>query len=239
LNYINIDRVDSLLDEPPIIKFLNELTFPCVSSGFSYIRILNASIVTAKIDVYIDDTPIAKNLVYKDFSNYFPILNGMHNIRIYLSNNLNTPIFQLNANIAGGKVLTLPLEGNLDDLALHSVEEDLSQRIYPDRATFRIVNLTREQISIDVKTVRTQEQVYNNILSPKGVSEYTLVYIGEYRISINLKGQEIYQLVQNIPIYPSSIYALYIVGSLNPNSLLRPLEIAKISEGSVIIRPCL
>lgn len=233
-------QIYSSPEEGTAIQFIQELGSPCIASFFSFIRIFNACPEAPVINVYVNDVLIAKNLRYKDFSHYIPIPKGLHNIKIYLSNNQDNPILKLNGvDIIGGEPITFCLVGALNSLKLISIIDDIKQKIYPDRTVVRIVNLTLDPLTIHI--LLKPNALYRD-LSPGYSTEYITTGAGNYGFKFYLANKEAIPLSITASLRSGRIYTLYAVGSLDPESQIYKsgslLEIIKSVDGNTIFKPC-
>lgn len=216
---------------------------PCVNSSFTFVRIFNAITEPIRITVYIGDIEVTRNLQYKGFSYYLPIPKGNSTIRVYSDNNRDTPILELNnVDIPTNQAVTIPIWKVRESLQAIILIDDVTQRVYPDRYVFRIINLSPDDLTINVSTPELNYYVTRSL----GSGEYEGYLVRDPSTStfeFNMPSKvDLRPIRITLNHRASRIYTEYIVGSIDLYSQTYqkgyPLEIVLSVDGNTVIRQC-
>ena len=154
---------------PNLYKFITEELFlPCIPYNTSLVRCFNALPIETKLDVYIDDELLGKDLSYKQFSYYIPVLESKtHNIKVFISGENNTPIIDKQIQLHQSYVETLSIVGSIESPDILAVVGNPTQQPYPDKSVIRYANLSQSNIVINVS-------LNNNVIQsgPLNINEY-------------------------------------------------------------------
>lgn len=236
--------LNEVADPPGAFGLVQSVGKLCVNSSFTFVRILNAITEPIKITVYIDDIEVARDLVYKGVGYYLPVPKGSHVIRVYSDNNKNTPIIELNnVDIPTSQAVTIPVWKGKESLQIIILVDDVNQRIYPDKYVFRIVNLSPDDLSINISTPELNYHVSRGLDS----GEYEGYFIRdpskslfEFTMPSKVGLRPVRATLNHLA---SRIYTEYIVGTIDLNTETYqkgyPLELVVSVDGNTIIRPCL
>jgi Domain of unknown function (DUF4397) len=235
--------LNEIADPPGAFGIVQSVGKPCVNDNFTFVRILNALIEPIDITVYVGDIQVARNLKYKEVSYYLPIPKGNNNIRIYSSTKLDTPLIELNnLDIPTNQAVTIPIWKNKDSMQAMIMVDDVTQPIYPDRYSARIVNLSPDPLTLNVSAPELNYNLSRSLDS--GEYEGYFIrdpgkYFFEFRMPSNVGLRPINVSLNNMA---SRIYTQYIVGTIDlytkeyQNGY--PLELVVSTDGNTIIRRC-
>jgi hypothetical protein len=236
--------LNEIADPPGTFGLVQSVGKLCVNSSFTFVRILNVITEPIKITVYIDDIEVARDLVYKGVGYYLPVPKGKHVIRIYSDNNKNTTIIELNnVDIPTNQAVTIPVWKAKESLQIMILVDDVNQKIYPDKYVFRIVNLSPDNLSINISTPELNYHVSRSLDS----GEYEGYFVRDPSKSLfefTLPSQVGLRPVRaTLNHLASRIYTEYIVGTIDLNTETYqkgyPLELVVSVDGNTIIRSCL
>lgn len=188
----------------------------------SYIRILHASPGAPAVDIYVNNTPIIRNLGYKQFSNYLPIVPGTYNIKVYAVGTTSNPVLSTNMFIPGVSILTIAAIGIFPNISLLTVADKSNVPLVPGKGEIRFVHLSPDTPAVDV-TLPDGKVLFKNA-AYKQIKEYILVDPGNYTLQLKAAGTDKIVLhVPNIRIRPRQYYTVYAVGLLSGNPPLQAL----------------
>jgi len=230
-------------DTPGLYQFLTkELSLPCIAYNTSLIRVFNAIPSDIKLDVYLDGDLIAKELEYKKFSYYIPILEAeVHNIKVFISSKTDTPIIDTQVQLYQANVETLALIGSIESPDILSILGEPIQQPYPNNSVIRYANLSNNNLVVNVL-------LNDSIISstPLNINEYNryslldpILYNFQFELNDN-KESNIQTSVSHI-LKPTRIYTFYLVGCLDPTSPIHsnyPLELVISVDISSLIKQC-
>lgn len=192
----------------------------------SFIRVLHASPKSPSVDIYINNIPAIRNLRYRGFTEYLPILAGNYNIKIYPAGNKTNLILEQNLTIAPNKILTIAAIGrNPNTLSLLPIL-DPKMNIDNSKVYLRLAHLSPNTPPVDIVT-STGATIFKNV-SYKQLQGYIPLPPGIYSVDVRLANTTTSILyVPNIKLSANKFYTIYAVGLLNdepPLQVLIPLD---------------
>ena len=231
------------LDNPSLFQFLTEeLNLPCISYNTTLVRVFNALPSEDKIDVYLDDDLLAKELSYKQFSYYVPVLEAdIHNIKVFVSGASGEPILDTPVKIHQSNIETLAIVGTIQNPSVINVVGEPTQPSYHNKALVRYANLSQNNLNINVL-------LNDNIIQsgPLSINEYTsysllnpIMYTFQFALNDNSNNN--FQTSATHILKPTRIYTFYLVGSLDTKSqthLNYPLELVISVDLTTLIKKC-
>ncbi len=200
---------------------LQQGTYNTAGLPTANIRVLHAVPDAPCVDVYANGALIARNLCYKDFSEYIAVPSGYYNIAIYATGDTSTPVLTEQVLLAPGTISTAAATGKLENIKLTKVE-DTRLPMNPERAQLRVVNLSPNSPAVDV-ALRSGDLLFKNI-GFNVASPYLSLPPNTYNFEI-FRGSTPGKIlsVPNINIKPNRFLSMYLVGLLEDNPELEVL----------------
>jgi hypothetical protein len=202
---------------------------PCYSYSRQYnrvakspfIRLLHASPNTPTVDVYANDNLVARNLSYKEFTEYFPVPAGSYRISAFPTGQKSNPVLSANISVPAGAILTVAGVGSAPNLSVLTIS-DRMMPIPPGKTYVKFVHLSPNAQSVDV-TLPNGARVFSDV-EFKEVTNYTAVDPGKYTLQARAAGMnQVLLNVPNINIKPRRFYTIYAVGLTGENPTLQML----------------
>ena len=201
-----------------------------VSHTNSYIRVLHASPNAPGVDIYVNNVLTARDVTYKEFTQYVPLVGGLYNIKAYPTGTSVNPVIDTNINIPPSSIFTIAVTGMLADIALTLVQEPPIKR-NPSDTHIRIAHLSPNTPHVDI-TLPNGTKLFSDV-EYKEVTDYILIRPGVYDLQARLAGtNNIILSVPNTNLRSGNIYTVYIVGLQNGNP---PLQVLIPLDGSTYL----
>lgn len=176
----------------------------------SYVRALHASPDAPAVDIYVNNNPVARNVVYREFTPYSPIAGGLYNVKVYPAGTTTNPVINTNVNIPPSSIFTVAITGKLANIGFTLVPEPPIVR-NPGEANIRFVHLSPDAPHVDV--ILPNGTVLFSDIEYKEISPYISVRPGRYEIQAKVAGtNNVILTVPNINLRPNNIYTIYAVG---------------------------
>jgi len=213
----------------------------CLTSKYSFIRVFNSLIKPEALDVYMNNEfLLAKDLKALQTSSYVPGSGGKYSIQVYLSNTKDNPLLEVDdMEIIEGQLMTIAITGDLNNLKLVPIIDDVEQKPIPNKSVVRFYNLTTDSliflmVSGGYKLARKVESMSGN--------EYMEVLAETYQVGV-LPADGIGQILStDLKMNADKIYTLYCVGTSNPElkklGLGYNFKIVQVVDGNTIIKKC-
>lgn len=187
----------------------------------SYIRILHASPDAPPVDVYANGNPIARNLSYRNFTEYLPVVPGKYEVKVYPAGQMNNPVISTELNVPPQSIFTVAAVGKLADISLYPVADPVMM-IPPGKVCVRFAHLSPDAPNVDI-TLPDGTILFKDV-GYKEVTDYICVYPGTYILEARIAGTDNRVLyVPNITLLPNRFYTVYAVGLAGGNPPLQVL----------------
>ncbi len=195
----------------------------CISikNQTSLVRVFHASPQAPPVDIYINESLAFSNLQYKQFSNYTSLGVGDYRIDVFQAGDTTKPIISGALNIEDGKMLTVAAIGDLNDLGLLLIDDDVTKETSDNYGSFRIVNLSPNSKSIDV-LVNGKSVVMD--LEYKQNTSYIDARPNRYNIDVTQTIEKVLLLSFSALIKSNRIYTIYILGDIPNISSLQSVD---------------
>ena len=208
----------------PYSKTVND-SYREVPKTNSYIRFFNSSPNSPALDVYVNGQLFAKNLAYKQFTDYFAVASGNYNIKIYTTGKTTKPLLDSAVSVPDYWILNICIIGVFPNISLYPIPEPNSAQ-NSGSSCFRFINLSPSSPAIDVY-LSDGKKVFSNV-GYKDITNYACVPPGTYSFSITAANtKEILFTLQKVELSPNNYYAMYAVGTTNGTN---PFEVILANE---------
>lgn len=202
-----------------------------VAQTNSFIRVLHASPNAPGVDIYINDSILASDVTYKEFTKYIPLAGGLYNIKVYPTGKKVNPVIDTNVNIPPSSIFTIAITGMLAEIALILIQEPPIKR-FPSETFIRIAHLSPNTPNVDI-TLPNGNKLFSDV-EYKEVTDYIPIKPGVYVLQARLAGtNNIILTVPNTNLRAGNIYTVYIVGLENGNP---PLQVLIPLDGSTYLK---
>lgn len=186
-----------------------------------FIRLLNASPNMPAVDVYANDNLVARNLSYKEFTEYFPVPASSYHINAYPAGQKSNPVLAANVSVPAGSILTIAGVGSAPNLGVLPVSDRLMP-IPPDKTYVKFVQLSPNTQAVDI-TLPDGTKLFSDV-EFKEVTNYIAIEPGQYTFQARPSGTSSVILnVPNIDLKPNRFYTVYAVGLTGSNPTLQML----------------
>ncbi|SHK32656.1 DUF4397 domain-containing protein [Desulforamulus aeronauticus] len=206
----------------------------------SYIRVLHASPDAPPVDLYADNTIIAKGLSYRNFTEYLPVSSGTHNIKVVHSESPGEQILESSQNIPPNSIQTIALVDNLANIRLLPIS-DQPASLDVNKVNLKFVHLAPDLSNVDL-TLPDGTVLFSNV-SFKEATDYLTLNPNNHTLQVRVEG-EVILTVPNQKLSAGKVYSAYLIGRNNGNpplQLLTPLDgssylqVANSESGQIIL----
>lgn len=191
----------------------------------SYVRVFHASTNAPAVDVYINDKLAVKNLSFKQFSSYIPVLPGVYNIKIYIAGNKTKPVLIKNMTIPKQVIYTLGVINNIEKVDLLAINEPKLE-MDKTKTMVRFVNLSPDSSSLDLKLPDGTELFKD--MKFKEIPDYKAIPPGRYTFEVfDTKTNKKVLIIPNTELKPERFITIYSIGMRSgkpPLQVVIPLD---------------
>lgn len=176
----------------------------------AYIRILNASPGAPQVDVYVDGQRYINNLAYREFSEYFDIPPGSHQITLYRAGQQANPLARENINVEQQTIQTVAAVGRPHNMRLKVIPDPRIGKS-EEYAYVRFAHLSPNAPQVDLR-LQDGKTIAQGI-KYGSVSNYTPIQPGTKIFNLYVAGTNQRMLyVPNIRMQGNRIYTVYAIG---------------------------
>lgn len=193
---------------------------PCVDDQYSFIRLFHSRPDMPSVDVYVDGFLRFRNIPYLGLSYYIPSRVAIRNIQVYEYGTQNLLLEVPEFEVLGGQIFTFTIDRIGEGLQILAIKDDINEKVYPDQTKVRFVNLTNEEISIDMTHIRQGIPKIIEVVPPSNVSNYVAAREGSYTIHVGTNNPGLYNPTARIALPIGKLNTVYLVGSLDMSSEL-------------------
>lgn len=180
------------------------------NSADSYIRLFHASPNAPAVDVYVNGNPVAKNLKFKDFSQYLPVSAGNYKVEIYPTGRRENPILATDVYIPKGTIFNIAAIGDYPETSLYYIPEPTEAQSF-GRPCIRFVHLSASAPRVDIK-LSDGRKLFSDI-GYKDITDYVCVPTGTYSFNVTPVGSnDVVLTIPNLKLEPNTYYTIYAVG---------------------------
>ena len=195
--------------------------WPCykdmsTSSNDSFVRLLHASPGAPPVDVYANGSQIAKNLMYKQLTDYVAVKPGDYSIQVFPAGQKTTPVLNAKLTIPPQSSLTVAAIGKLPDIRLLPIMEVYMPMVDKRGSYVRFAHLSPNAPAVDI-TLSDGTKLFSDVRY-KQYTDYISVPPGNYTLQVKPAGSNAVVLtVPNVKLLPGTIYTVYAVGLVGEN----------------------
>ena len=180
------------------------------SARYGYLRFFNGNVNGETIDIYIHNKLYARNLYFRESTDYFQLPAGSHKITVYRAGNRNVKLYEQDFRINANTRYTGAFSGEVGDYSMVFTITNCKKKT-GNIARVRFINIAKNSPYFDVyldKTVIIREFYYNE------VSRYIDVRNG-YHSLILTQSQTMRVLLEEPQVYfeGGRCYSVYILGN--------------------------
>ncbi|MFI3174793.1 MAG: DUF4397 domain-containing protein [Bacillota bacterium] len=215
------DMVRRLYPEINIVPNTTGVIIPIIPgiTLYGYIRFFHAYPTTTAVDIYVNGKLIAKNILYRQFSEYYKAFPGFYRIAVYKAGERRTPILLTFINIIGYRIYTAAIVTGNIAAKLQLINDSL--RPLPKTSSF----IRFAQLSANAPKQMDAYLDHNLVLEGmeyQDVSRYLTTGIGKH----NLKFMDYFNgtvLVEepNVRTEGGKAYTAYVIGNVNDRTGLQ------------------
>lgn len=190
-----------------------------IQEGTSLVRLFHATSAAPAVDVYLDNTLVAENLEFMQFTNYMSLPMGEHMVDVYETGTQEEPVMAVVLSVPDRGILTAAVTGTMEDLQLIVLEDDSERGITEDSSTVRAVHLVPDAPAVDITA---NNMPVANDLRFRQMTDYVVVAPGRYRINVLGHGSQDSVVMFDIVLEPNTFSTVYISGDM---SELEPIHL--------------
>lgn len=193
----------------PIAYSLNDL-YRETKPLRSYIRFFHALPGASAVDTYINDKLAVRNLTYRQFSTYIPLLPGAYNIKLYVTGSKENPILNKNIMIPEQVIYTIGIINNIGQTDLFPINDPKAE-IDKTKTMIRFINLSQDSSSLDLK-LPDGTVLFNNMQFKK-IPDYKAVSAGRYTFEVyDSTTNKRVLIIPNMILKPDRFITVYVIG---------------------------
>jgi len=177
----------------------------------SYVRILHASPDAPAVDIYANGILIAKNLSYKQLTDYVPVKAKEYTIQVFPAGETVNPVITTNITVPAKGCFTVAAVGVLENISLLPFVEVYMPMVDKRSAYIRFAHLSPNAPAVDIAL--PDGTVLFSDIQYQEYTDYINVAPGNYTLQVKLAGgDDVVLTVPNVKLLPGTIYTVFAVG---------------------------
>lgn len=177
----------------------------------SYVRIIHASPDAPPVDIYANGNLIARNLAYKQLTNYVAVKPGEYTIQVYPAGQKLNPVINTKFAVPQKSSFTIAAVGKLANISLLPIMEVYMPMIDKRSSYIRFAHLSPNAPAVDI-TLPDGTKLFSNV-SYQQYTDYISVAPDNYTLQVKPAGSnQVVLTVPNVKLLPGTIYTVYAVG---------------------------
>lgn len=174
------------------------------------VRIFHTVPDAPNVDVYANDTLLARDLAYGEYTDYLPVPSNNYRISLYVTGTRDNPVISNMLTVTDDTMATIAAVGTLSDIGLLSIPDNMGE---PSRnnAKVRFIHLSPNAPAVDITlpdgTVLLPE------VSFKQRTNYIEVPPGDYTLQARIAGTpQVALTVPDVSLEGDTLYSIYAIG---------------------------
>ncbi len=179
----------------------------------AYVRLLHAVPNAPAVDVYANGMLIARNLNYREFTEYQAFRAGTYQIEVFPTGRRDNPVLRTTVTLPDLSIFTVAVVGELPNISLLPIAEP-KLPIPQGMVMLRFSHLAPTAPNVDV--ILSNGTVLFSDVRFKETTPYIIVPPQTYHIRVRVSGTDHVVLdVPNIHLLPDRFYTIYAIGLVN------------------------
>lgn len=192
-------------------SYAQRARYEAPAGSFAQMRIIQTSIDTPAVDVYLGGRKMISNLGFKGVSALLGVPAGSQSVLVTVAGR-SDKVLESNVNLQSGKTYSVVALGRRAELTAKVLEDDLST-LGPGKARLRVVHTSPDTPAVDV-AVKGGSVLFPN-LGLGDVSNYLTLDATTVDVELRPAGTTVVALsVPNLHLESGRVYSAYGVGSL-------------------------
>lgn len=215
------DVIRRIYPEINIVPNTSGVIIPIISgiTLYSYIRFFHSYTATGAVDIYANGVIVARNVLYRSFTDYFKTFPGYYRIAVYPTGTKKIPIAITFINIIGYRIYTVAIITGNNGAGLELIN-DYIRPLPNNRSFIRFAQLSHNAPK-EIDCYLDNNLVLEG-MEYKDVSRYLTTGIGKH----NIKFRDFYNgnvLVEepNVRTEGGKAYTAYVIGNVNDRTGLQ------------------
>lgn len=210
INFKGRDKLKILYPTNHYVHNIESQTNYRVPQANSFIRLFHASPGAPPVDVFINETQVAKNLPYKSMTQYLPLAQGNYSIKVYKTGETTNPIIDTTLYIPENNIFNVSIIGTPPAISIYPIPEPITAQNF-GRSCIRFIHLSPNTPAVDIY-MSDGTKVFNNV-AYTFITNYACIEPGTYSFQVVPTGTSNVALtLPNIPLQANTYYTIYALG---------------------------
>jgi hypothetical protein len=181
------------------------------------VRFIHTSAGAPAIDVYVNDSLVAKNLSFGSATDFTPLPSGDdRSIKIVPTGSpIDSAIVDTKVNLDAGQAYDVSAYNRVDDIAVKTDEVNLDP-VPVGQARVRVMHLATDTPDVDV-VITNGDKLFGGV-SYKDTTDYKTIDAGTYDVQLK-DGDNVIARATSLKVEQNMAYDVILIGSAKDNSL--------------------
>ncbi|MDI9508329.1 MAG: DUF4397 domain-containing protein [Clostridiales bacterium] len=191
-------------------------------NSMGYLRIIHTVPDAPNVDIYANNQIVVSNLAYGEYTDYYPIPQGMYIISLYVTGT-DSPVTSNMLTVNQNSILTVAATGTMNDIELFAIT-DANEPKDPGKAMIRFLHLSPNAPAVDI-TLPDGRTAFKNV-SYGQITPYIDVDPMNYTFQVRQTGTFDDILAEaNVNLISDNYFTVYAIGLVDEEPELDALLI--------------
>lgn len=187
----------------------------------SLIRVFHAVPNAPAVDVYVNDSLAFRDLSYRQFTNYIPLLSGQYTIQLYATGTTEPALITADLSLPLGGIFTTVATGNLDDLQLLVLDDFEVNDLETTISKVRVVHLATNTPAVNIKL---NDMLFIQGIQFREMTPYAMVPPDSYIATVLDSITNAQLLIFRVQLREHYISTIYLLGELPQLSVIQSID---------------
>ena len=187
----------------------------------SLVRVFHAVPNLTAVDVYVNDSLAFRDLNFRQFTNYIPLIADQYTIKLYSTDTTGPAIITADLNLPVGGIFTIVATGNIQDLQLLVLDDSAAGGPQDNTSKVRVVHLAPNAPAVNVQLNGTP---FTQGIQFREMTPYASVSPGFYVVTVLTyeTNTPIFQF--RVQLRENLISTIYLLGEVSQLSAIQSID---------------
>lgn len=187
----------------------------------SLVRVFHAVPNAPAVDVYVNDSLAFRDLSYRQFTNYIPLLSGQYTIQLYATGTTEPALITADLSLPLGGIFTTVATGNLNDLQLLVLDDFEVNESESTVSKVRVVHLATNTPAVNIKL---NDMLFIQGIQFREMTPYAIVPPDSYIVTVLDSITNAQLIIFRVQLREHYISTIYLLGELPQLSAIQSID---------------
>ena len=187
----------------------------------SLVRVFHAVPNAPAVDVYVNDSLAFRDLSFRQFTNYIPLLSGQYTIQLYATGTTEPALITADLDLPQGGIFTTVATGNLDDIQLLILDDSEANGAESTVSKVRVVHLAPNTPAVNIEL---NDMPFIQGIQFREMTPYAILPPASYVVTVLDSITNTQLLIFRVQLREHFISTIYLLGELPQLSAIQSID---------------